>query len=106
MLDVVISMSSPFLFDCSSDFFDVLFPAIIYLESKQKLHCDISYTNILLQNPVADSTPKAEIQKEITEALGLSNIEKCQKDLNCQEGLLIDCDYMASMPEATSQIFD
>jgi serine/threonine protein kinase len=74
----------------------------MYLESQQKLHRDISYTNILLRSPGGDSTPNAAIRKKFIEALELSDIEELRKEMNCREGLLIDFDYAASMPEETS----
>jgi hypothetical protein len=71
------------------------------LESKQKLHRDVSYTNILLRDPGVDSAAKMEVRKQLTERLGLSDIEKLRKELNCREGLLIDFDYGA---DATTQV--
>jgi serine/threonine protein kinase len=70
----------------------------LYLESKQKIHRDISYTNILLRDPdseALDST-RMRIQDELMMSLGLTGIVKLRRDLECREGLLIDFDYGAS----------
>ena len=74
-------------------------PAILYLESCQKIHRDISYTNILLREPELDSesTNKLKIRQELMESLGLSDIVKLRQELSCREGLLIDFDYGASL---------
>ena len=66
-----------------------------YLESKNLVHRDISYTNILLwELPVSrDSDIKQAKRDEIMRELGLSEIESLRRDLGCREGLLIDFDY-------------
>jgi serine/threonine protein kinase len=74
--------------------FDILFPAITYLNNKGKLHRDISYTNILLRDPGNNSVVDAT-RRSYMEGLGLSDIEKLRKELKCREGLLIDFDYGA-----------
>jgi hypothetical protein len=71
------------------------FLAILYLESHQKVHRDISYTNILLRDPEVDSTDS--IREELMTSLDLSDIVKLRHDLDCREGLLIDFDYGASL---------
>ena len=104
MLDVVIGMAySQFPFYCSSDFFFRYTLAIMFLDSKQKLHRDISYTNILLREREANSTVNA-VRKQFIEDLGLSEIEKLREELNCREGLLIDFDYATTTPDATNQV--
>jgi serine/threonine protein kinase len=105
MLDVVVGMiDSPFFLTAFLTFFDILFPAIMYLESKQKLHRDISYTNILLREPGVDSATRTTVRENFIESLGLSDIEKLRKELNCREGLLIDFDYGALIPDITTQV--
>ena len=45
----------------------------------------------------SELTNKLKIRQELMESLGLSDIVKLCLDLNCQEGLLIDFDYGASL---------
>lgn len=104
LLDVVVGMIDfPILFDCSPDSF-ILFPALLYLETKQKLHRDISYTNILLREPGVDSDAKKTVRKNFMETLGLSDIEKLREELKCREGLLIDFDYGAPISVETTGV--
>ena len=72
---------------------------ILYLESKQKLHRDISYTNILLREQGKDSEGKVKIRQELEKHLGLTDIEKTRQKLNCREGLLIDFDYATGIDQ-------
>ena len=58
-----------------------------------KVHRDISYTNILLRSPGANSFGKTMVREMFTKAFDLSNIENLRKQINCWEGLLIDYDY-------------
>ena len=76
----------------------------MYLDTQQKLHRDISYTNILLRVPGVDSAAKTNVREEFMEKLGLSDIEQLQKKLNCREGLLIDFDYGALISDETTQV--
>ena len=71
--------------------------AIYYLESRNLVHRDISYTNILLRYTGKDSIKKQAKRREIIDELGLSEIESLRNSLNCREGLLIDFDYAASL---------
>jgi serine/threonine protein kinase len=64
-----------------------------YLESKNLVHRDISYTNILLRDLSKDSNIKQAKRDEIMRKLGLSEIDSLRRDLGCREGLLIDFDY-------------
>ena len=68
----------------------------MYLESKNKVHRDISYTNILLREPGED---EQAYRLQLMGQLGLSEIEKHRNDLGCREGLLIDYDYGAELLE-------
>ena len=72
--------------------FDAFSIAIMYLETQMKVHRDISYTNILLREQGDDSDARTFREKFMCQ-LGLSEIEKQRKRLNCREGLLIDFDY-------------
>jgi serine/threonine protein kinase len=76
----------------------------MYLETQEKLHRDISYTNILLREPGVESATKATVREEFMESLGLSGIEKLRKELNCREGLLIDFDYGALISGKMTQV--
>jgi hypothetical protein len=69
----------------------------MYLEGKNKVHRDISYTNILLREPGRDSDLKQQIKNNFKNQLNLSEIELLRKDLKCREGLLIDYDYAAGL---------
>jgi serine/threonine protein kinase len=68
-----------------------------YLESRNLVHRDISYTNILLRHTGKDSIEKQAKRREIMDELGLSEIESLRNSLNCREGLLIDFDYASSL---------
>ena len=74
---------------------DILFIAIMYLAGQENIHCDISYTNILIWEVDDNLLREAslEAQKCIMNLLGLSKIESLQNELKCWEGLLIDFDY-------------
>jgi serine/threonine protein kinase len=76
----------------------------MYLETKRKLHRDISYTNILLRNQEVDLPERAAVREHFMEQLGLSEIEKLRKDLKCREGLLIDFDYGAVLAELENEM--
>jgi serine/threonine protein kinase len=79
--------------------------ALYYLESKNLVHRDISFTNILLRSPNrgGDSQSKIEKRREIMDELGLSQIEEFRVKLNCREGLLIDFDYASLLdPKKTT----
>ena len=106
MSDIVIGMAySHSLFTTLlTFFFDIPFLAITYLDSKENLHRNISYTNILLREREANSTASAAIRKRYIEDLGLSEIEMLRKELNCREGLLIDFDYATATPNTMSQV--
>lgn len=71
--------------------------ALYYLESRNLVHRDISYTNILLRHTGKDSIEKQAKRREIMDELGLSEIESLRNSLNCREGLLIDFDYASSL---------
>lgn len=71
--------------------------AVMYLETRNKVHRDISYTNILLQEPGQDSVAKQLIKDEFKDELGLLEIESLRKSLKCREGLLIDYDYACEL---------
>ena len=83
--------------------FNIFSIAIIFLKSHQKVHHDISYTNVLLQEP-GKNLPEMEANREqVMNNLGLAEIEiQCHK-LKCQEGLLIDFDYGGKLAVAQSQ---
>lgn len=72
----------------------------MYLESKRKVHRDISYTNILLREPGVDKPDKKAIRDKVMAQLGLSEIDVLRKKLGCREGLLIDFDYASSLVES------
>ena len=67
----------------------------MYLAAQENIHCDISYTNILIQEVDDDSSKEASLEawKRVMNLLGLSKIESLWNELKCQEGLLIDFDY-------------
>lgn len=70
--------------------------AMYYLESRNLIHRDISYTNILIRSREdgnLDSAQKDEQRHKLMDELGLSEIEDVRKKLCCREGLLIDFDY-------------
>ena len=70
--------------------------AILHLETQKKVHRDISYTNILLRE--RDTSEAGVAAREtVMQRLGLSEIEKLRKSLDCREGLLIDFDYGTSL---------
>ncbi|KAF8336054.1 hypothetical protein F5887DRAFT_1078905 [Amanita rubescens] len=71
--------------------------AVMYLETKNKVHRDISYTNILLREPGQDSVEKQLIKDEFKDGLGLTDIESMRKRFKCREGLLIDYDYASEL---------
>jgi serine/threonine protein kinase len=76
--------------------FDDFSIAILYLETKTKVHRDISYTNILLRER-DDSDAGKESRKKVMHGLGLDKIEELRQRLDCREGLLIDFDYGATL---------
>jgi serine/threonine protein kinase len=82
-------------------YLEILPLAIMYLESKRKVHSDISYTNILLREPGVDKPDKKATRDQIMALLGLSEIDKLRKQLGCREGLLIDFDYVSPLVELT-----
>ena len=67
--------------------------AILYLETRKKVHRDISYTNILLRDPGIDSPGKMSVREEFVKEHHLSKIEDLRKQIGSREGLLIDYDY-------------
>src|SRR5277367_249707 len=71
--------------------------AIVYLESRQKLHRDISYTNILLREQGQNSSQMLNSRNQFIQQLGLADIEKQRRQLQCREGLLVDFDYAAEL---------
>ena len=73
--------------------------AISCLESNNKLHRDISYTNLLLRDRGVDSAQKTKLRDGIKEEFGLVQIEKMREDFNCREGLLIDFDHATTLLE-------
>lgn len=83
--------------------FNTFFTAIIYLESQQKIHRDISYTNVLLREPGHNSLDMEENRKQVMKELGLAEIEIQRHKLKCREGLLIDFDYGGEVAVAQSQ---
>jgi serine/threonine protein kinase len=76
----------------------------MYLESKGKVHRDISYTNILLREPGKDTPEKKATRDMIIAKLGLSEIDELRKELGCREGLLIDFDYASTLVELIMQL--
>ena len=70
-----------------------------YLETQNLVHCDISYTKILLRSQGKDSPEKKDKRREIMEELGLSEIESLRDSLGCRKGLLIDFDYASLLVE-------
>jgi len=73
--------------------------AISCLESNNKLHHDISYTNLLLQDRGVDSAQKTKLQDGIKEEFGLVQIEKMREGFNCRERLLINFDHTTTLLE-------
>jgi serine/threonine protein kinase len=73
--------------------------AISYLETQKKVHRDISYTNILLQETDDSDVGRAAqaTRTKVMHEFGLSEIDELRKQLNCREGLLIDFDYGATL---------
>ena len=77
--------------------------AIIFLESHKKVYHDISYTNVLLQEP-RKNLPEMKANREpIMNNLGLAEIEIQHHKLKCPERLLIDFDYGGKLAVAQSQ---
>ena len=77
--------------------------AIIFLESHQKVHHDILYTNVLLREPRKNLPEMKANQEQVLNNLGLAEIEiQCHK-LKCREQLLIDFDYGGKLAVAQSQ---
>jgi serine/threonine protein kinase len=69
-----------------------------YLESRNLVHRDISYTNILLRSPAGKGSDSNSVKRrEIMNELGLSEIEELRTRYQCREGLLIDFDYAAPL---------
>lgn len=75
----------------------------MYLETQNKLHRDISYTNVLLQEP---GVSRNENQIAWMNKLGLSQIQELREELKCREGLLIDYDYGAPLEMDTNASAD
>ena len=73
--------------------------AISCLESNNKLHRDISYTNLLLRDWGVDSAQKTKLRDGIKEEFGLVQIEKMREGFNCREGLLINFDHATTLLE-------
>jgi hypothetical protein len=97
-LDVVVGMDNSL--PLSSCFLN-LFLAIRYLESKNLVHRDISYSNILLRK--SDGSDAGKLAREENAGkLGLSDVEKLRSQLKCREGLLIDFDYACEIKEDQS----
>ena len=71
--------------------------AVMYLETKNKVHRDISYTNVLLREPGQESVAKQSIKDEFKDEFDLVEIESLRKSLKCREGLLIDYDYASEL---------
>ena len=71
------------------------------LERERKLHRDISYTNVLLQE--SDSSQKLPTRVALIQTLGLTEIESQRSSLKCREGLLIDFDYGADLTQEPQQ---
>jgi len=69
----------------------------MYLQGQNKLHRDLSYTKILLQESGGDAEEAQRARDNLMEQLGLLEIETLRKELNCREGLLIDFDYAAEL---------
>ena len=67
------------------------------LETKNRVHRDISDTNVLLREPEPDSDAKQRIREEFRDQLGLSQIESMRKTFKCREGLLIDYGHAAEL---------
>jgi serine/threonine protein kinase len=65
------------------------------LEAQEKVHRDISYTNILLRE--GGDSDEIQAREDVMNRLGLSEVEELRKRLGCREGLLIDFDYAASL---------
>lgn len=80
--------------------------AILYLETRKKVHRDVSYTNILLRDPGSNLPGRMTVREKLMEDFGLSSIEDLRKKMKCREGLLIDYDYaidMADLEEASKE---
>ena len=80
--------------------------AIVYLESHKKLHRDISYTNILLREPGANSERVNNSRQEIMERLGLGEFEKQRHKLKCREGLVVDFNYGGELTQEPTQLHE
>jgi len=87
------------LWELMAAFMDVVI-GMYFPESKQTIHRDISYTNVLLRTLGPDSQEKKEWQAKITETFGLSEIENLQAQYSSQEGLLIDFDYASRLAQS------
>jgi hypothetical protein len=108
LLDVVIGMIN-FIFLFTTLLTLTYFLAISYLESRQMVHRDISYTNIILRESVresvtigrsdSDSSDKLKIREGLISSLDLSGIMELRQSLECREGLLIDFDYGGSLTD-------
>ena len=77
--------------------------AMLYLETRKKVHRDISYTNVLLREPGSDSPGKMAVREKFLRDFDLSDIEDLRKEMKCREGLLIDYDYATDL--ADSEVF-
>jgi serine/threonine protein kinase len=67
----------------------------LYLETRKKIHRDISYTNILIRDAGSDLPGRMAVREKFMKYFDLSNIEDLRKEMKCREGLLIDYDYAA-----------
>lgn len=76
--------------------------AIKCLESENRLHRDISYTNVLLRDRLdsADSSANAENRNKVIQELGLTQIDAQRVSFKCREGLLIDFDYRIELSQS------
>ncbi|KAF8075033.1 hypothetical protein FPV67DRAFT_1475788 [Lyophyllum atratum] len=74
-------------------FLDIV-KAIEYLEGMQRVHRDISYSNILLREP-EDNVQEAEVVNWHGDAAMNVDLERLRKALKCRRGLVIDFNYAA-----------
>jgi serine/threonine protein kinase len=73
---------------------------MLYLETRKKVHRDISYTNVLLREPGSDSPGKMAVREKFLKDFDLSDIEDLRKEMKCREGLLIDYDYAIDLADS------
>ena len=70
------------------------------METRKKVHRDISYTNILLRDPGPDPPGRMTVREKFIKDFDLSSIEDLRKEIKCREGLLIDYDYASVVADS------